>query len=87
MTNWKKECCASQPSELEVIGRELYIQRRNITEVLHEADGDVLKYTNWECESREISFDEYNLLQEIEQMNTDKAIEAYTMELIEEGVL
>lgn len=87
MTNWTEEHCASQPSVLEVIGRNLYIQRRNITEVTHKATGDMPEYTDWECESREISFDEYNLLKEIEQINTDKAIENYTMELIEEGVL
>lgn len=87
MTNWKTEYCASQPSDLEVIGRNLYIQRRNITEVTHASDGETPEYTNWECESREISFDEYNLLKDIEQINTEKAIEDYTMELIEEGVL
>lgn len=87
MTNWRTEYCASQPSELEVIGRNLYIQRRDITEVSHISEEDSSEYTNWECESREISFDEYNLLKDIEQINTDKAIEDYTMELIEEGVL
>ena len=39
------------------------------------------------CESREITESEYAMLESIEQSNTEKAIEDYTMQLIEEGVL
>lgn len=77
MTNWTEEQCADMPNELDVIGTDLYIQRRNI-EKSHEG------YT---CESRQITFDEYNLFEEIKNINTDKAIEDFTMELIEEGIL
>lgn len=77
MTNWTEERCANAPAELEIIGTNLYVQRRNIDET---EEGYI-------CESREVTFDEYNFFEEIKAINTDEAIEAYTMELIEEGIL
>lgn len=44
-------------------------------------------YTDYVCESREITVSEYEMLKSIEQISTDKAIDEYTMQLIEEGVL
>lgn len=44
-------------------------------------------YTDYECESREISVSEYEMIKSVEQINTDKAIEDYTLQLMEEGVL
>lgn len=68
MTNWKIEYCAEQPDELQIIGKELYMQRRNIHKVTHEATEGMEAYTDWKCESREISFAEY------QQLITDEAV-------------
>jgi hypothetical protein len=74
-----------------LIAPSLYIQRRNIQEVTHEETEDQAAYTEYVCESREITESEYALLQSVEEIQTDKAvtdaIDQYTAELIEEGVL
>lgn len=89
MTEWTKEYCASQPDEVQAIGPGLLIQRKDITEVEHPAEetpgSDA--YTVWECMSREITVSEYEMLQSITEIDTGKAIDDYTMQLIEEGVL
>lgn len=63
------------------------MQRRNIKVVEHEATDNMEAYTDYECESREISVSEYEMIKSVEQINTDKAIEDYTLQLMEEGVL
>lgn len=74
-----------------LIAPSLYIQRRNIQEVTHEETEDQAAYTEYVCESREITESEYAMLQSVEEIQTDKAvtdaIDQYTAELIEEGVL
>ena len=60
MKDWKKEICATRPLELQVIAPGLYMQRRNIVEVTHEATSTTPAYTCFECESREISIAEYH---------------------------
>lgn len=89
MTEWKKELCSSRPSELQIIAPGLYIQRKNITEVTHEADetAGTDAYTDFECQCREITVSEYQMLQSITEIDNGKAIDEYTMQLIEEGVL
>ena len=89
MKQWSKEHCAQRPEELQPIAPGLYMQRRDIQEVRHEADevAGTDAYTEYVCESREITESEYAMLESIEQINTEKAIDAYTMQLIEEGVL
>ncbi len=87
MKEWKEERCATQPEELELIADGVYIQRRNIEEVEHEATEEMDAYTDYACESREISVSEYAMLQSIEGISTDKAIEEYTLKLMEEGTL
>lgn len=89
MKQWSKEHCAERPEELQVIAPGLYLQRRNIQEVSHEADetSGTEAYTEYVCESREITESEYAMLESIEQINAEKAIDAYTMQLIGEGVL
>lgn len=62
MTEWKIENCPQKPSELQVIGKDLYMQRRNIHEQYHEAYADMDAYTDWECECRKITFAEYDAL-------------------------
>ena len=44
-------------------------------------------YTDYVCESREITESEYAMLKSIEEINTEKAIDEYTLQLMEEGVL
>lgn len=69
------------------MSHSIYIQRRNIVEATHEATEDTPAYTDWECESREIGISEYEMLKSIEEIDTTQAIDAYTMQLIEEGVM
>lgn len=66
---------------------DIYIQRRDITAVEHEETGETPAYTDYECQSREITVSEYQMLQSIEEISNEKAIDQYTMQLIEEGVL
>lgn len=87
MTEWTKESCSHKPDEIQTIAPGLMIQRRNIEKVDHpETDTDAA-YSTWECESREITVSEYEMLQSITEIDTGKAIDDYTMQLIEEGVL
>ena len=89
MKAWKEERCATQPKELELVAPDRYIQRRNIQEINHKADkkAGIEAYTDYVCESRIITVSEYEMLQSIQEMDTQKAIDAYTEQLIEEGVL
>ena len=72
-----------------MIAPGLLMQRRNIQKVEHETDeaAGLEAYTEYVCESREITESEYAMLGSIEQINTDKAIDEYTLRLMEEGVL
>lgn len=87
MKQWKEERCSTQPNELEAIADGVLMQRRNINEVFHEATEEMAAYTDYVCESREITVSEYEMLKSIENINTDKAIDAYTQQLIEEGLI
>lgn len=89
MTEWKEEHCSQQPDELQIIAPGLYIQRKDIAKVSHEADetAGTEAYTEYVCQSREITVSEYEMLQSIEEIDTNAAIDAYTEQLIEEGVL
>lgn len=89
MKQWTEERCSEQPQELQLISSDTYMQRRNIKEVKHEADeaAGTDAYTEWVCESREISVSEYEMLKSIEEIDTTEAIDAYTLALIEEGLL
>lgn len=89
MKAWKEERCSEQPEELQDIGAGLYIERRNIRAENHEADEDagMEAYTDYVCESREISQDEYHLLQSVAEIDNQAAIDNYTEQLIEEGLL
>ena len=87
MTGWKQEICSQRPDELQTIAPGVYMQRRNIEEVEHEAVDNMPAYTDYKCESRKITVSEYQMLKSFEDIDTSKAIDAYTMQLIEEGVL
>lgn len=87
MKQWTEERCDTRPEELQLVAPNLYIQRRNITEQEHEARDDMAAYTDFVCESREITESEYEMLKSIEEISTEKAIDEYTLQLMEEGVL
>lgn len=89
MKQWTEEHCAEQPDALQLIAPQTYIERRNIEKVEHEADetAGTEAYTEWVCESREITEDEYHMLQSIEEIDTQAAIDDYTEQLVEEGLL
>ena len=65
----------------------LYIQRRNIEQQEHEEKDGMAAYTDYVCESREITESEYEMLKSIEEISTEKAIDEYTLQLMEGGLL
>lgn len=75
------------PEELQSVAPDTYIQRKDIVEVEHEATEEMEAYTSYECMSREISVSEYNMLKSIEEIKTQDEIDAFTQELVEEGLL
>ena len=87
MKQWTKERSAEEPQALQLVAPNIYIERKNITSVKHEATEGMEAFTDYECDSREITVDEYNMLQSIKKIDTTKAIDEYNMQLIEEGVL
>ena len=89
MKAWKMERCSEQPETLQDIGGGLFMERRNIKQDGHEADEEtgMEAYTDYVCECREVTQDEYNMLRNIEAIDTTAAIDAYTMTLVEEGLL
>lgn len=89
MKQWTQERCSEQPQELQLIATDTYIQRKGIEKVEHPADevAGTDAYTEWVCESREISVSEYEMLKSIEAIDNQKAVDDYTMQLIEEGLL
>lgn len=91
MKQWTEERCAEKPKELQLVAPNLFIQRRNITEQHHEEKDGQPEFTDFVCESREITESEIAILQSVEEIQTEKsvteAIDQYTLQLMEEGVL
>lgn len=91
MKQWTEERSAQRPAELQLVAPNLYIQRRNITAQEHEEQDGMAAYTDYVCESREITESEYEMLKSIEEIKTDEAVTAaideYTMQLMEGGLL
>lgn len=80
---------SKKPLELEKIAPGLFMQRKNIREVTHEADEEagIKAYTEYVCDARKITESEYQMLKSIEDIKTQDAIDSYTEQLIEEGVI
>ena len=87
MKEWSKERCSEKPEELQLVAPDTYIERKDIVEVQYEETEDMPAYTDYECMSREISVSEYNMIKSITEINTNNAIDAYTEELIKEGII
>ena len=87
MKEWTKEICSEKPEELQLIAPDVYIQRKNIVKVKHNESEVSNAYESYECMSREISISEYNMLMSITEIRTNEAIDAYTAELIEGGLI
>lgn len=91
MTAWKTERCSQQPPETEMVSGDTMIQRKNIRAVENEATGNIEAYTDYVCESRFITVSEYEMLKSMEEIETDKAVNAaiddYTLQLMEGGLL
>lgn len=75
MKDWKVERCSEQPLKLQIIAPGLYMQRRNITEEHHEERDGMPAYTDWVCECREISVEEYH------QIVVDETLEGHTAKI------
>lgn len=91
MTKWEEEHSTEQPAELQVVAPGIYRQRRNIQKVDHEKTDFMPAYSEYVCESREITVSEYEQLKSIEDISTEKAVNAaidnYTAQLIDEGAI
>lgn len=87
MKQWTEERSAQRPAELQLVAPNLYIQRRNIEQQEHEERDGMAAYTDYVCESREITESEYEMLKSIEEISTEKAIDEYTLQLMEGGIL
>lgn len=87
MKQWTEERSAQRPAELQLVAPNLYIQRRNIEAQEHEKKDGMAAYTDYVCESREITEGEYEMLKSIEEISTEKAIDEYTLQLMEGGLL
>lgn len=87
MKQWTEERSAQRPAELQLVAPNLYIQRRNIEQQEHEERDGMAAYTDYVCESREITESEYEMLKSIEEISTEKAIDEYTLQLMEGGLL
>ena len=72
---------------MQLVAPNLYIQRRNIEQQEHEERDGMAAYTDYVCESREITESEYEMLKSIEEISTEKAIDEYTLQLMEGGIL
>lgn len=81
LISWFKNRYGERPAEREEITPGTLIQRRNIHEVT------VDDRTVYECEERWVDGDAYAIVSMIEEISTDKAIDDYTEQLIEEGIL
>lgn len=93
MKDWTQERCHKWPDELQAIAPGIYMQRRNVRKT-ERILGEALEteaYTEYVCESREITESEYAMLKSIETIKTDEAVTAaideYTMQLMEGGLL
>jgi hypothetical protein len=51
MKEWTKERCSEEPQELQLVADGIYIQRKNIERVQHEATEGMEAYADWECDS------------------------------------
>ena len=87
MKQWTEERSEHRPQELQLVAPNLYIQRRNIEQQEHEERDGMAAYTDYVCESREITESEYEMLKSIEEISTEKAIDEYTLQLMEGGLL
>ena len=91
MKQWTQERSASRPAELQLVAPDTFIQRRNIQPEEHAEREGMAAYTDYVCESREITESEYAMLKSIEEIRTDEAVTAaideYTMQLMEGGLL
>ena len=87
MKQWTEERSAQRPAELQLVAPNLYIQRRNIEQQEHEERDGMAAYMDYVCESREITESEYEMLKSIEEISTEKAIDEYTLQLMEGGLL
>lgn len=85
MTEWTVEYNTEQPNKLQQIAPDTYIERKNIHQETKEFNG--VEITSWVSDSRRITINEYNMLKAMTEINTDKAIDDYTLQLIEEGIL
>ena len=73
---------------MQEIAPGLYMQRRDITSKVKPGGPDGMGgYSYYESQSRKITAAELAMLQSIKEIDTAKAIDAFTMELIEEGML
>lgn len=62
MKEWREERCSEQPDELQQISETSFMQRKNITEVKHDAADNMPAWSEYTCQCRELSVAEYTKL-------------------------
>ena len=80
--NWHEVIYDTEPAEREEIDN-LIIERRNIREEEGPSEGSTI----WRCEERRVTQGDLDFLSAIEAISTEKAIDEYIEQLIEEGLL
>lgn len=80
-----KECLDHKPLEIEKVGKDLFIIRKDIKEVEHEADPEAGTdaYTSWEAESEIITGTELTLMKQAEAEERQSLAEDAILELAE----
>lgn len=85
MTEWKPEYNTEKPDELSLVSSSTYIQRKDIHQV--EISDGYTNHLQWYSLSRFLTKDELLMLEAVAEVRTDAAIDEYTLQLIEEGIL
>ena len=87
MTDWRVTQSTEPFKELSIASPTTYIQAKDMHEIQLPSSVDGETFTAYEAMTRFLTKDEYHMLQSIEAIDSSKAVDAFTMELIEEGIL
>lgn len=85
MTDWTREYCFRRPPEVEDVDKDSVIVRTDIVE--EEVETPEGKEKRWSCLSRIMTRSEHLMLEDIKNIDVSRAIDEYTLQLIEEGII
>lgn len=91
MNGWREEHCFTVPDEYQELGGGRVMVRKNIRQASHEEAEGRPAFTEWVCECMEMDEGSYKAMVLAKEYKTEddvvRAIDDYTQELIEGGVL